>query len=78
MMTLWCMMRSPLMIGGEMTKNDTFTLALLTNADVLDIEKKSTCAHPLKTTENESLWMARRRRTGMMKKYCLPSITALT
>ena len=22
MMTLWCMMRSPLMIGGEMTKND--------------------------------------------------------
>lgn len=77
MMTLWCMMRSPLMIGGEMTKNDTFTLALLTNADVLDIEKKSTCAHPLKTTENESLWMARRRRTGMMKKCYLPSITGL-
>ncbi len=61
MMTLWCMMRSPLMIGGEMTKNNAFTLALLTNADVLDIEKNSTCAHPLKTTENESLWMARRR-----------------
>lgn len=61
MMTLWCMMRSPLMIGGEMTKNDAFTLALLTNAEVLDMEKQSTCAHPLKTTENESLWMARRR-----------------
>ena len=60
MMTLWCMMRSPLMIGGEMTKNDAFTLDLLTNSDVLDIEKKSTCAHPLRTTEDESVWMARR------------------
>ena len=60
MMTLWCMMRSPLMIGGELTKNDAFTLSLLTNAAVLDIEKKSTCAHPLRTIENESLWLARR------------------
>ena len=53
-------MRSPLIIGGEMTKNDAFTLSLLTNAAVLDIEKKSTCAHPLRTTEDESLWLARR------------------
>ncbi len=60
MMTLWCMMRSPLMIGGELTKNDAFMLSLLTNSDVLDIEKKSTCAHPLKTTEDEVLWLARR------------------
>ena len=35
MMTLWCMMRSPLMMGGELTKNDDFTLKLLTNRDVL-------------------------------------------
>ena len=39
MMTLWCMMRSPLMMGGELTKNDDFTLKLLTNRDVLAIEK---------------------------------------
>ncbi len=61
MMTLWCMMRSPLMIGAELTKNDAFTLALLTNAEVLNITRESTCAHPLTLTDEESVWMARRK-----------------
>ena len=61
MMTLWCMMRSPLMIGGEMTKNDAFTLDLLTRKDILEIEKVSWCAHPLRTTEAESAWSAPRK-----------------
>ena len=61
MMTLWCMMRSPLMIGGEMTKNDEFTLDLLTNRDVLEIGKDSWCAHPLRTAEEESAWIAPRQ-----------------
>ena len=61
MMTLWCMMRSPLMIGGEMTKNDEFTLNLLTNGNLLEIEKTSWCAHPLRTTAEESAWIAPRQ-----------------
>ncbi len=61
MMTLWSMMRSPLMMGGEMTKNDPFTLGLLQNADVLNIGKESFCGHPLWTTEAESVWVAPRR-----------------
>ena len=61
MLTLWCMMRSPLMIGGEMTKNDDFTLSLLTNQAVLDILGESWCAHPLCTTEEESIWIAPRK-----------------
>lgn len=61
MMSLWCMMRSPLMIGGEMTKNDPFTLSLLTNAAVLAIGRESFCGHPLKTTEDESVWVAPRK-----------------
>ena len=61
MMSLWCMMRSPLMIGGEMTKNDTFTLDLLTRVRILEIEKESWCAHPLRTTEEESVWTAPRK-----------------
>lgn len=61
MMTLWCIMRSPLMIGGEMSKNDDFTLSLLTNAAVLAMEKESFCAHPLTTTAEESVWLAPRR-----------------
>ena len=61
MMTLWCMMRSPLMIGGEMTKFDDFSLSLLTNTALLEIETASFCAHPLSTTEDESLWLAPRK-----------------
>ncbi len=61
MMTLWPMMRSPLMIGGEMTKNDDFTNSLLQNAAVLAIGKESFCGHPLWTTEDESAWVAPRK-----------------
>ena len=61
MMSLWTMMRAPLMIGGEMTKNDAFTLSLLTNGEVLEIEKATWSGHPLRTTEEESVWLAPRK-----------------
>ncbi len=61
MMTLWCMMRSPLMIGAELTKLDGFTLKLLTNAALLAIEKESFCAHPLWTLEDKAAWIAPRK-----------------
>ena len=61
MMTLWCMMRSPLMVGAELTKNDDFTLKLLTNRDVLEIEKTAYCAHPVYRTDEECLWFAPRK-----------------
>ena len=61
MMTLWCMLRSPLMIGGELTQNDAFTLALLTNAAVLEIERATHCAHPVRNTGDECVWVAPRR-----------------
>ena len=61
MMTLWCMMRSPLMVGAELTRNDDFTLSLLTNRDIIDIEKESFCAHPVFTTDSQSAWIAPRK-----------------
>ncbi|MBE5786396.1 MAG: glycoside hydrolase family 27 protein [Clostridiales bacterium] len=61
MMTLWCMMRSPLMIGAEMTKNDDFTLKLLTNGPLLEIEKTTHCAHPMYRTAEECAWIAPRQ-----------------
>ena len=61
MMTLWCMLRSPLMIGGELSLNDEFTLRLLTNAEVLAIERESWCAHPVLTTDEACVWVAPRK-----------------
>jgi hypothetical protein len=61
MMTLWCMMRSPLMIGGDLPKNDAFTLSLLTNGPLLAIEKESWCAHPVCASETSCCWLAPRK-----------------
>lgn len=47
MMTLWCIFRSPLMIGGDLTKCDPFTLQLLTNDGILGMLKKSRHAHQI-------------------------------
>ena len=45
MMTLWCIFRSPLMIGSELTKLDTFTSKLLTNNGILDMHKNARHSH---------------------------------
>ena len=47
MMTLWCILRSPLMIGGEMTGFDPFTLGLLTNRNILDMHRLARHSHPV-------------------------------
>lgn len=47
MMTLWSIFRSPLMIGGEMTGFDRFTLDLLTNEGILGMHRNARHAHPL-------------------------------
>ena len=60
MMTLWSMMRSPLMIGSELNKMDDFTVKLLTNAQLLAIGKQSFCGHPLYTLDNAAAWIAPR------------------
>ena len=61
MMTLWCMMRSPLMVGADLPKSDDFTRALLTNGAVLEIEKASFCAHPLCRDASICAWIAPRK-----------------
>jgi len=45
MMYLWCVMRAPLFMGGEMTKNDKFTLDTLTNKGLMDMHEYSRHAH---------------------------------
>ena len=45
MMTLWSIFRSPLMIGGEMTGFDDFTMSLLTNERILQMHRNSRHSH---------------------------------
>lgn len=45
MLTLWSIFRSPLMIGGEMTGFDEFTMKLLTNERILTMHKTARYSH---------------------------------
>lgn len=58
MMSLWCMMRAPLIVGAHLPENDEFTLKLLTNKEILDIEEKTHCGHELYNTDEEIAWIA--------------------
>lgn len=52
MMTLWCIFRSPLMLGTEMTRLDEWTLSLLTNADVLGLIHHSAAQNSSRATKS--------------------------
>jgi alpha-galactosidase len=56
--TLWCMFRSPLMWGGNPTKSDAWTVSLLTNQEVLDLDQYSTQNHIVTTTDKTVVWEA--------------------
>lgn len=59
LMTLWSIARSPLMHGGDMTKTDSLTLALLTNDEVLAVNQHSENNRQLFRTEEGSIaWVA--------------------
>ncbi len=57
-MTLWCMARSPLILGGDMTKLDSFTSDLLTNAEVLAINQASVGNRQLSRQGDLVVWTA--------------------
>ena len=68
MLTLWCIFRSPLMIGGEMTGFDDFTMSLVTNRDILDMHKDARHSHQVFRKEIDGvehiLWTAVSARGG--------------
>ena len=58
MMTLWAMLRSPLMFGGDLATIDPFTLSLLTNADVLGIDQSRSNAEVAYSKGDLRIWIA--------------------
>ncbi len=56
MMTLWCIFRSPLMMGGEMNENDDWTLALLTNEEVLRVNQEGNGAWQVARDAGHAVW----------------------
>ena len=59
LMTLWAILPSPLMIGGDLTATDSWTESLLTNPEVIAVDQQSTENHPVIATDKIVVWFAK-------------------
>ncbi|MCL2265489.1 MAG: glycoside hydrolase family 27 protein [Treponema sp.] len=64
MMTLWCIFRSPLMMGGVLAAQlpspyeiDDWTLSLLTNDEVLSVQRYGEAPKQIALNDKESIWI---------------------
>jgi alpha-galactosidase len=64
LVTLWSIFPSPLMVGGDLTKADAWTLSLLTNREVLAVDQRSTGNHPAVATDATVVWTAEAAQKG--------------
>lgn len=58
LMTLWAMLRSPLIMGGNLTHMDEWATTLLTNDEVLAVDQHSTANRALVNDPKRAVWMA--------------------
>ena len=63
-MTLWCIFRSPMMLGAEMTKMDDWTLSLLTNEKVLELLKDGHHGVQVERTDDYVVWAGWNEKDG--------------
>jgi hypothetical protein len=65
LLTLWCIARSPLILGNDLTKTDDFTFSLLTNDEVLAVNQHSTDNRQLfRTPDGLVAWVANVAHSG--------------
>ncbi len=57
LMTLWCIFRSPLMFGGNLPESDSFTLELISNPEVLEVNQAAINPREVRYIEDrEAVW----------------------
>jgi alpha-galactosidase len=61
LLTLWCIVRSPLIMGGNLTalQRDPWTTSLLTNDEVLAVDQHAKDSRAAIQTENSAVWVSR-------------------
>jgi alpha-galactosidase len=61
LMSLWCIFASPLMVGGNLTAADAWTMSLLTNREVLDVDQYSSGNRVAISNGQITIWVADQR-----------------
>lgn len=59
MMTLWCISRSPLILGGNLPENRTADLAVETNPEVLAVNQQGSRPRQLYRRDSTVVWISR-------------------
>jgi len=59
LMTLWSICRSPLILGGNLNELDRWTLSLITNTEVIEVNQHSRENHAAVSTDDTVMWTAR-------------------
>jgi len=61
LLTLWCIVRSPLIMGGNLAalQRDPWTTSLLTNDAVLAVDQHAKDSRAAIQTENSAVWVSR-------------------
>lgn len=57
-LTLWSVFRSPLIMGGNLTRLDDFTVSSLTNSEVIVVNQHSRNNRPVVTSPTRAVWIA--------------------
>lgn len=58
MMVLWCIFKSPLMIGGNLPENDSTTLSILKNKELIEVNQHSINSKPILYNDSVAIWIA--------------------
>lgn len=58
LMSLWCIFRSPLFMGGHLPDCDDETISLLTNPEVLAVHRLGLGGYPVKHDACSAVWMS--------------------
>ncbi len=59
LMNLWCIFRSPLIMGGNLTRLDAWTKSLLTNAEVIAVNQHSNHGRAVVNEAKKAIWLAK-------------------
>jgi hypothetical protein len=59
LLTLWSIFRSPLFMGGNLTKADEWTKALLSNDEVIAVDQRSRGGREVARDAKKAIWLAK-------------------
>ncbi|HLH05584.1 MAG TPA: glycoside hydrolase family 27 protein [Bryobacteraceae bacterium] len=59
LLSLWCIFRSPLFMGGNLTRMDEWTRSALTNDELIAVDQRSSGGHEITRDAKKAVWIAK-------------------